>query len=503
MTALLTWLYVAATAGLSFYGLFGLVTLWLYRRHRFDGDPVACIPADGRWPRVTVQLPLYNERCVVGALIDAVAALDYPADLLQIQVIDDSTDETTALAAERVDHYRRLGQDIALLHRPQRAGYKAGGLAAALPRATGELIVLFDADFRPPPDFLRRTVPHFLADPRLGVVQARWGHLNAACSPLTAAQAIALDKHFAIEQVVRHRADLFPKFNGTAGVWRRSCLEDAGGWSDETLCEDLCLSTRASLRGWRFSYLNDVVAPAQLPAGIIAYKSQQARWAEGSFQCLRQYGPAILATDRHRLAAKLYALVSMSAYFTHPLLLALLLLQVPMLWLGATLPPWITLFGLAGIFQPILFVLGQWALYPNWRARLRHLPALLLVAVGTAPSNSWAMLRRLLSPGTRRPFQRTPKQAHDPGSLTGHPADDAPPLPLMATNSYRLSAGAMVWVELGLALYAGLGIALALARASYGPLTLLVIAVAGLGYVAFLGLRETVSVGHDLPTATD
>jgi cellulose synthase/poly-beta-1,6-N-acetylglucosamine synthase-like glycosyltransferase len=467
-------IYLLSAAALSVYGLLGLVTLGAYGKHRHRR--FACTrPPQHSLPPVTVQLPLYNERYVVGQLIAAAVRLDYPRDRLQIQVIDDSNDDTTQIVTALVARYRQRGINICLLHRNSRHGFKAGALAAALATATGELIAIFDADFRPEPDFLQRTVPHFLSDSRLAMVQTRWGHLNAAASVLTAAQAIALDKHFAMEQTVRHRADWFPKFNGTAGIWRRESLEDAGGWQDDTVCEDLCLSTRAILKGWRFRYLNDVVAPAELPGTILAYKNQQARWAKGSSQCLLKYGPHILGSRQHSLAARLYAVVAMSAYTTHLLLLLLLLLMVPLIYLNYRFSAHWALLGLAGVGQPLLFILGQQVLYPDWTRRLRHLPAMLLIAIGLAPSNSRAIIQALISRG--HGFVRTPK------GIAPAPAFRVP-------GAYRLPFDRIVLVEAALALYAVVGVGLALWRAHFGSLLLLVTCAAGFGYVALMSWRE-------------
>ncbi len=232
----------------------------------------------GDWPFVTIQLPVFNERHVIERLIDAACALDYPRDRLEVQVLDDSTDDTTRRARGRVAFHRARGSVVALLHRRRRTGFKAGALAAGLMRARGELVCVFDADFLPPRDFLRRTVALF-DDPGVGVVQARWGHLNRDYSFLTEAQALFLDGHFAIEHVARAGSGRFFNFNGTAGLWRRRAIEDAGGWTHDTLTEDLDLSYRAQIRGWKFIYRGDVVAPAELPVDMEAFKAQQRRWA--------------------------------------------------------------------------------------------------------------------------------------------------------------------------------------------------------------------------------
>ncbi|MCA9944974.1 MAG: glycosyltransferase, partial [Anaerolineales bacterium] len=323
MSGLVLSLYFLALGGLGLYGLFGLLTFGLYWRHRQETFPTPPPPAE--LPDVTVQLPIYNEPFVVEPLIHTAVALHYPAEKLQIQVVDDSTDSTTERAARLVAYYKERGCNISLVHRTCRTGYKAGALAQALSAASGEFIAIFDADFQPQPDFLQQTIPHFAQDDTLGMVQTRWGHLNDGRSPLTSAQAIALDKHFAMEQTVRHRANLFPKFNGAGGVWRRACLEDAGGWQSDTVCEDLCLSTRAVLRNWGCLFLDEVQSPAELPTTVTAYKSQQARWSKGSSQCLLKYGRVITTARQHSWLARFYALMSMSAYNTNLLLILLLL----------------------------------------------------------------------------------------------------------------------------------------------------------------------------------
>ncbi len=477
MANLLIFLYLSLVSILSLYGLLGFVTLLLFWRHKDEQSPLPQVP-ESQLPRVTVQLPVYNERLVVERLIDAAVALNYPADRLQIQVIDDSDDETVEVAGARVSYHGANGVQIEHVRRSRRSGYKAGALAAALNYVDGDYVAIFDADFQPEPDFLLDTIPHFIDNPRLGMIQARWGHLNASESSLTAAQSIALDKHFVMEQSVRHRANMFPKFNGSAGVWRRDCVEDAGGWQADTVCEDLCLSTRATLKGWDFLYLGDVVAPAELPAGIRAYKNQQARWAKGSIQCLQKYGGDIMRDSNHTLAGRIYAILSMSAYSTHILLLLLLALQLPMLMLDVRLPTFMLLFTIIGIGQPLLFIAAQRETYPDWRRRLLYFPMLLLVAIGTAPSNTRAMLEALLGK-KHHPFVRTPK---------GYS------VPVMTTQShrpYRLPHDITLWLELALALYAAVSIGIAVMRGQFGPLFLLSTTLLAFAYVVFLEIRET------------
>lgn len=476
MANLLSAIYISLVGILSIYGLLGFVTLCLFWRYRNEDEPTLDVD-QLTLPQVTVQLPIYNERFVVERLIDAAVSLNYPKDRLQIQVIDDSDDETVMVAGSRIEFHQMRGINIRHICRSNRTGYKAGALSEALDHASGEYLAIFDADFQPQPGFLLNTMPHFVGNPRLGMIQTRWGHLNASESPLTAAQSIALDKHFVMEQNVRHRANMFPKFNGSAGVWRRACVDDAGGWQADTVCEDLCLSTRATLKGWEFRYLGDVVAPAELPAGIRAYKNQQARWAKGSIQCLRKYGSDIIRDDNHTIVGRIYAVLSMSAYSTHILLLLLLILQLPMLMLDVQLPPYMVLFTLVGVGQPLLFIAAQKETYPDWGRRLLYFPMLLLVAVGTAPSNTRAMLQTVLKK-KHHPFVRTPKGPT--GQTETHNGE----------RPYRLPRDGIIWVEILLVLYTSVGIALAAVRGQSGPLFLLLTSLLGFAYVIFLEIRE-------------
>ncbi len=476
VSSILEILYILVVAALAVYGLFGLYTIYMFWRLRgqlsFTPAHQLAGPEAASWPPVTVQLPIFNERYVVERLIQAVVAFEYPRDKLEIQVLDDSTDDTTRLAAQLVECYQAQGYNIHLLHRADRRGYKAGALKCGLEESAGDFIAIFDADFQPAPDFLRATISHLLAEPEIGMVQARWGHLNAGDSVLTAVQAISLDKHFAVEQAIRSRATLFPKFNGAAGVWRRQCILDAGGWQDDTVCEDLCLSTRAALKGWRLRFLPDTVALAELPGSISALKSQQARWAKGSTQCLLKYGPGIWRSP-NRLAARLYALFSMSSYLTSVLLILLLLLQVPLLALNETLPSWLVLCGLAGLGQPVLFVVGQRLLYRDWIWRLRHMPMLILIAMGLSVTIARAVFEAVS--GKAPVFVRTPKYG-----ANGHQAGER--------YSSPLDRG--LFLELGLALYAAAGIWIALERGNTGVLLLLLTLLIAYLYVGLNTLSD-------------
>jgi cellulose synthase/poly-beta-1,6-N-acetylglucosamine synthase-like glycosyltransferase len=334
LLTLIEFLYALSIIGLAIYGFnsLGLVLLYLKAKRRQPAD--AQRSADiSVWPRVTVQLPIFNERYTVERLLDAVTGLDYPHDRLQIQVLDDSTDLTTQLVRSLVTRYRARGLDVQLIHRTRRDGFKAGALAEGLECATGELIAIFDADFVPGSDWLRRTVPEF-KDPRLGCLQTRWGHLNHNYNLLTRLQALGLDGHFVVEQMARSRNGLFLNFNGTAGLWRRTAIDDAGGWSADTLTEDFDLSYRAQLLGWRVGYLPEVVVPAELPTQVDVLRQQQFRWAKGSTQTMRKVAPRVCRANLPWYV-RLAALVHLASYTIQPLMLLLLALSLPIeYWAG-------------------------------------------------------------------------------------------------------------------------------------------------------------------------
>src|SRR5581483_1683616 len=279
---------------LAVYGWHRYYLVYLYMKNR-GREPKAGAPLDPL-PVVTIQLPLYNEMYVADRLIDAVCRIDYPREKLEIQVLDDSIDETRSIAGAAVRRWSEQGVDIKYYHRTDRTGFKAGALEAGLKVATGEYVGIFDADFIPTTDFLMRLMPHF-ASPKVGMVQARWGHINADYSLLTKIQAILLDGHFVLEHGGRHRGGRFFNFNGTAGVWRRTAIEDAGGWQHDTLTEDLDLSYRAQLRGWQFVFVPQLIAPAEVPVEMNGFKSQQHRWAKGSIQTCRKLLPTILRSN--------------------------------------------------------------------------------------------------------------------------------------------------------------------------------------------------------------
>jgi len=462
--------YLVATALLAVYGLNSLVLTWLYLRHRRENAP--CPPL-AETPAVTVQLPIYNELYVVERLIDAIVRLEYPRDRLQIQVLDDSTDETTAVARARVDFYRAQGIDIELIQRAERTDFKAGALQHGLTMAKGEFIVIFDADFVPGSDFLAKTVPYFLERPRLGVIQTRWGHINADYSPLTRAQAIALDGHFVVEQTARNRSGLFMNFNGTAGIWRRECIEASGGWQGDTISEDLDLSYRAQLSGWGFLFLPDVLSPAEIPPQINAFKRQQFRWAKGSIQCALKLWRLVLKAPVS-IFKRVQAMIHLTSYLVHPLMLFLCLSSLPLiLWKGGGRLP-LAYFSLASLGPPLLYALSQYSLYPDWLKRFTYFPVLVFLGTGIALNNTRAVWEAL----TRRQngFRRTPKFCLEERKDR------------WAGRRYSLSFDWMTLGEFSLGLYAALTTWVAFQQGNYYALPFFLLYVGGFGYAAFCSL---------------
>ena len=368
---------------------------------------------NSQWPTVLTQLPFFNEATVAARLIDAVAAMEYPRGSHRIQVLDDSTDETCGIVDALAARWRARGADIEVVRRTQRSGFKAGALAHGLRLCDAEFVAIFDADFVPPRDFLRRTVPTLLADAKLGWVQARWEHLNAGANFLTRGQAVGMDAHFAIEQTARSTG-LLMAFNGSAGVWRRRAIDDAGGWSDATLTEDLDLSCRAHLRGWRGMLLPDLTVPAEVPASAAAYQAQQFRWAKGSLQTARRLLPSVWRSDLP-LLVKVQTSVHLTQYLLHPLLIALALLTP---WMAARAPMdagflwshgWQILVACA--LAGGTYFSGQLLLARPWRAALAGFGCLLFAGTGPALGNTRAVIEALL--GVRGSFVRTPKRGSD------------------------------------------------------------------------------------------
>jgi cellulose synthase/poly-beta-1,6-N-acetylglucosamine synthase-like glycosyltransferase len=442
---LLCVLYFAVLLALSAYGLHRLHLVLLCWRHRgrIGRAPAqAAQLADHELPRVTIQLPLFNESTVVARLLDAVAEMDYPRDKLEIQVLDDSTDETQALARAHVERLAARGVDAVYLHRVDRVGYKAGALDAGLKVAKGELLAVFDADFIPQPGFLRDIVGHF-ADERVGMVQTRWGHLNRDVSVLTKVQALMLDGHHLVENRARFGAGLLFNFSGTGGMWRSSAIESAGGWQHDTLTEDLDLSYRAQLAGWQFVYRPDVVSPSELPEDLSALRAQQFRWAKGTVQTARKLLKTLMTTAPLRPAQRIEAFFHLTPHFAYPLLLLLSVLLLPALVLmPATdtltmilvdLPLCVATTGsLAAFYMHAEVVQGR---RPG--GALARLPMLIAIGTGLAPHLSKAVYEGLMHMAGE--FVRTPKQGLRKGRYRARAE-----LPLAETGLALLSFAAVV-----------------------------------------------------------
>lgn len=397
---LLYGIYCVASAVMFAYGanFYYLV----FRSTRNSSKPSKISHLD--MPRVTIQLPIYNERYVAKRLIETVCQVEYPRSQLEVQVLDDSTDDTTSVCKETVQQFQEKGINLVYVHRDERRGFKAGALQEGLKAATGEFIAIFDADFLPPQDFLAKTLPYF-GSKEIGMIQTRWGHLNDDYSTLTKAQALSLDAHFLVEQKAKSYSELFMNFNGTAGIWRKDCIMDAGGWQD-TLAEDLDLSFRAQLRGWKFLFLQENLSPAEIPVQMNASRKQQFRWAKGSAQCVRKLFPEILAS-KLRLNTKLQALFQLTRHVVFPLsIIQLLLLPFLIAW-GFNLGP------TTGIVSqltlgPLAYVYALRKMYgKDWPSKIPRYMYLLLFGEGISLSNSLAFFEGLT--GFKGSFERTPK----------------------------------------------------------------------------------------------
>jgi cellulose synthase/poly-beta-1,6-N-acetylglucosamine synthase-like glycosyltransferase len=474
-------LYFLTLVILAIFGIHRYVMVYLYYRHK-DRRALP-VPPPSDLPPVTVQLPLYNEMYVVERLLESVCAIDYPKSLLEIQVLDDSTDETQKIARDAVARYREQGFDIHYLHRTDREGFKAGALDAGLKVARGEFILIFDADFIAPEDVLQKTVGHF-QDPGVGMVQVRWGHVNRDYSLLTQVQSVLLDGHFVLEHGGRNRAGRFFNFNGTAGVWRRKAISDAGGWQHDTLTEDLDLSYRAQLKGWRFVFVQDVVSMAEIPVEMNSFKSQQHRWAKGSVQTCRKLLPRILGSDLP-LPIKVEATFHLTANFAYPLMVLLSLLMFPAMIIRYNMGLYemmivdVPLFLGATMSVCSFYLLSQKEVFgTDWRSRIKYLPAVLSVGIGLSVNNAKAVLEALL--GIQSGFSRTPKyrvEAH---------GDE------WKQKRYRGSLSFVPFVELLLGLDFTLMAYYAITNGIFGTLPFIFLFQFGFLYAAALSLFQNV-----------
>ena len=479
-------LYISVMIGMALYGLHRYFIMYLYWKHRKDRPhPLAQFE---QLPRITVQLPIFNEFYVVERLLKSVSELDYPRELLQIQVLDDSTDDTREQTRLRVEALKAEGFDAEWLHRTDRTGYKAGAMEAGLQRCSGEFILILDADFVPPRDMLKRTV-HYFTDPKIGMVQTRWGHFNRDYSLLTRAQAFFIDSHFVLEQTARSRSGRFFNFNGTGGLWRKTCIEDAGGWEHDTLTEDLDLSYRAQMKGWRFIYDNDIETPAELPVEMNGFKSQQHRWAKGSVQTCMKLLPA-LWKSKLPFYIKLEGTAHFTAYFICLLLLLFCVLVQPSLapidhsW-------WKILFIDTPMFlltsMPFLiyYIFAQRELNPRhiWSG-IAMIPFMVAIGAGVSINNSRAILEALFK--HKSGFVRTPKYGIERKKQDWR------------KGRYSPLKSIFVAVEFLFAIYFAWLCVLSCVQGSYWALPFLLMFAGGFGYVAFSSVAQILllSIGN-------
>ncbi|MDA0766124.1 MAG: glycosyltransferase family 2 protein [Verrucomicrobia bacterium] len=402
--------YVLVLIGLSGYGFHRLIIVYLYFKHSWrKPHPLGKFE---ELPLVTVQLPIFNEMHVVERLLGSIAALDYPQDKLQIQLLDDSTDETVEISRQEVAKLKAAGFDIEHVHRTDRSGYKAGALENGLRFAKGDYILILDADFVPNPDLLQKTI-HYFTDKKIGMLQTRWGHLNRTFNLLTRVQAMFLDGHLELEQTARNRSGRFFTFNGTGGIWRRECIADAGGWEHDTLTEDMDLSYRAQLKGWKFIFLNDVETPAELPVDIDGFKSQQHRWTKGSIQCCKKCLAGIWRS-KFPLYVKMEATAHLTSNFAYLLLILLCFLIFPNQKYQPEFSGWLKLvihipiFIFASGSVVLFYLMSQKALRPsNWWREIIYLPFLLALGIGMSINNAKAVLEAIFN--QQSAFVRTPK----------------------------------------------------------------------------------------------
>ena len=472
--------YFAVMILLSVYGLHRYTLCYHYFKYRKNYKADAPRHFD-ELPRVTVQLPIFNEQFVIDRLIEAVCAMDYPRDKVEIQVLDDSTDETQQVAAAIVDRYAALGHDIVYLHRTNRMGFKAGALDAGLKVAKGEFIAIFDADFVPPQDWLLNVIDHF-GEPEIGMVQTRWTHLNRSYSMLTQIEAILLDGHFVLEHGARARAGEFFNFNGTAGMWRRQAIHDGGGWQHDTLTEDTDLSYRSQMAGWKFKYLPKVECPSELPIEMTAFKTQQARWAKGLIQTSIKILPRVWRS-KAPMRVKIEAVYHLTANLSYPLMVIMSALLIPAMicrfyqgWFQMLLID-VPLFTASSFSIAVFYVMSQRELYPKtWKRTFYYLPFLMAVGIGLTVTNTKAVMEALF--GIKSAFVRTPKYRV---AKKGEKSQAA---------KYRKRLKLIPWIELLLGCYFMAAIVYTFTNRNFFTAPFLILFVFGYWYTGLMSLLQ-------------
>jgi cellulose synthase/poly-beta-1,6-N-acetylglucosamine synthase-like glycosyltransferase len=472
--------YFAVMILLAVYGIHRYTLVYLYYKYRKNANS-APSRQFAELPLVTVQLPIYNEQFVIDRLIEAVCAMEYPREKLEIQLLDDSTDETQEVAADIVARYAALGHPIEYIHRSNRYGYKAGALDAGLNLAKGEFVAIFDADFVPPADWLMNVVPHF-AEPEIGMVQTRWTHLNRDYSMLTQIEAILLDGHFVLEHGARYRSGDFFNFNGTAGMWRRQAITDAGGWQHDTLTEGTDLSYRSQLAGWKFKYLPHIECPAELPIEMTAFKTQQARWAKGLIQTSIKVLPQIWRSNVPK-RIKIEAIYHLTANLSYPLMVIMSALLIPAMicrfyqgWFQMLLID-VPLFTASSFSIAVFYVVSQRELFPkSWMKTFLYLPFLMALGIGLTVTNTKAVMEALF--GIKSAFARTPKYAV---AKKGEKSQAA---------KYRKRLVLAPWIELLLGCYFFLAILYTFSNHNYFTAPFLILFVIGYWYTGLMSLLQ-------------
>lgn len=477
--------YIISLSILFFFGSHGFNMIYYYfktfeqRTEKISGEDLLM----DEYPVVTVQIPLYNEQYVITRLIDSVIRLDYPKDKLEIQILDDSTDESTKIIEDHIQKYLSQGYDIVHLHRTNREGYKAGALKIGLETAKGEFVAVFDADFIPRKKFLKRTIPYFYKDEKLGLVQTRWEHLNREYSLMTKTQAVALDGHFVIEQAVRNRAGFFINFNGTGGVWRKECIFDAGNWEADTLTEDLDLSYRAQMKGWKFRYLVNFTSPAELPSEIGALKSQQFRWTKGAIETAKKVYPKVLRSDMS-LKLKFQSFIHLYSNLAYPFILMAAILNLPVMLIKLTgqydtVYKFMSVFIFAFISSFIFYLYSQKDVYPDWQKRIIYFPVFLAGSMGFSVNNTKAVFEGLLD--KKSEFVRTPKYQimNKKDSWEGK-------------NYVNKKLSFTTYIEAFLAIYCFVGVVIAFATAQVAAIPFQLMFCGGFTIVSVLSIRQVI-----------
>jgi cellulose synthase/poly-beta-1,6-N-acetylglucosamine synthase-like glycosyltransferase len=483
--------YIISLSILFFFGSHGFSMIYYYFK-TFNLRKENINPKDfimTEYPIVTVQLPLFNERYVICRLIDTAIRMEYPKDKIEFQILDDSTDDSTEIIRKHIQKYLHQGYDIQHIHRANRQGYKAGALKEGLKTAKGEFVAIFDADFIPRKKFLLRTLPYFYRDEKIGLVQTRWEHLNRDYSLMTKTEAVALDGHFVIEQAVRNRAGFFINFNGTGGIWRKECIIDAGNWEADTLTEDLDLSYRAQMRGWKFKYLVNFTSPAELPAEINSLKTQQFRWTKGAIETAKKIFPKVLKSDMS-FKMKFESFIHLCSNIAYPFILLAAILNMPILIIKMTgeydnTYKFMSVFIFAFLSSFMFYLYSQKDVYPDWQKRVIYFPIFLAGSMGFSVNNTKAVFEGLIN--KKSEFVRTPKFKIVDGQ-------DSWKDKKYLTKKISFTT----YIEAFLSIYCFVGVILAIVYAQIAAIPFQLMFTSGFGLISFLSIRQVIMYNRAL-----